>query len=130
LPEGLIKHIVGDRVHQSDFKSSDGCDFFRRDEKLQGSALPDQAWQALRASPAGHETQSGTTMSKDSIGSGDPTVTSEREIETSAHAVAFDHGDDRRWIADDRVHQRLSHGGELVSFGPGQWGDFIQVGTD
>jgi hypothetical protein len=69
-------------------------------------------------------------MSEDGVGCGDPAVTGEREIKTSAHAVAFDRGDDRHGIAGDCVHERLSHARELVGFRTGQCGDFVQVGAD
>ena len=95
LTQRLRNRIVGDGIHHSDFEGSGGGDFFRGDEKLERSALPDQARQALRTSPSGHEAESGAAMSKDGMGRGDPAVTGEREIETSAHAVAIDGGDDR-----------------------------------
>src|ERR1035437_5949343 len=79
-------------------------DFFRGGEKLQRSSLSDQARQALRSSPSGHEAKSGAAMSEDGVGSGDSSVTGEREIEASAHAVAFDGGDGGRGIAGDCVH--------------------------
>ena len=82
--------IVGDRIDHSYFEGSGSGDFFRGDEKFQRSALPDQARQALRASPSGHEAESGTAMSEDGVGRGDPAMTGEREIQSSAHAVAFD----------------------------------------
>ncbi len=69
-------------------------------------------------------------MSEDGMGRSDSAVTGEREIKTSAHAVAFDRGDDGSGIAGDRVHQRLSHDGELVGLGAAERGDFIQVGAD
>jgi len=130
LTQGRGDGIVGDCFHHSDFERLDGGDFFRGDEKLQRSTLPDQAWQALGASPAGHEAESGAAMSEDGVGRCDPAVTGERKIKTSAHAVAFDRGDDGEGIAGDCVHECLSHGGELVGFGPGERGDFVQVGAD
>jgi hypothetical protein len=96
------------------------------------SALPDQARQTLRTSPSGHEAESGATMSEDGVGRGDPAVTSERKIQTSAHAVAFDRGDDGGGIAGDCIHECLPHGGELAGFAARQCqcGDFIQVGAN
>ncbi len=129
-PQCLRHGIVGDRIHQSNFESSRGGDFFRRDKKLQRSSLPDQSRQALRPSPSRHEAEGGATMAKNSVGRGDPAVTGEREIETSAHAVAFDRGHDRRGIAGDGVHQRLSHGREFISLRAGQRGDFVQICAD
>ncbi len=130
MTQGLGDGIVCDCIHQSDFEGSGGGDFFCGDKKFQRSALPDQARQPLRASPSGHEAESGAAMSEDGVGRGDPAVTGEREIKTSAHAVAFDGGDDRGGIAGECVHECLSRGGELVGFGTGQCGDFVQVGAD
>jgi hypothetical protein len=56
---------------------------------------------------------------KKAWGRGDAAVTGEREIGASAHAVAFDGGDDGGGMAGDRVHQSLNCGGEIVSFGAG-----------
>ena len=69
-------------------------------------------------------------MAKHRVGRGNSAVAREREVESSAHAMAFDGSDDRGGVACDRVHERLSHGGELVGLGPGQRGDFVQVGAD
>ena len=131
MAHSLSDRIIGDCIHQSDFEGSDGGDFFRGNEQLERPALPDQAWQALRAAPSGHEAESGAAMSKDCVRSGDPPVTGERKIKPSAHAVAFDRGDDGDGIAGDRVHERLSHGGELAGFRAAQWegGDFVEVRT-
>lgn len=130
LTQRLRNRIVGDGIHHSDFERLCGGDFFRGDEKLERSALADQTRQALRTSPSGHEAESGAAMSKDGVGRGDPAVTGEREIETSAHAVAINGGDDGDGVAGDCVHECLSHGGELAGFGAGQCGDFVQVGAD
>src|SRR5208337_4814879 len=125
LTQRLGNGIVGDCVHQSNFERARGGNFFRGDEKLQRSAFPDQARQTLRASPPGHEAESGAAMSEDGVGRGDPAVTGEREIKTSAHAVAFDRGNDGGGITGDCVHEGLSHGGELASCGAGQHGVFF-----
>src|SRR5208282_2675141 len=90
---------------------------------------PDQARQALRASPSGHEAESGAAMSEDGVRCGDPAVTGEREIETSAHAVAFDGGDDGGGIAGECVHECLPHGGETIGFGTGQCCYFFKFGA-
>jgi hypothetical protein len=42
-PERLGDRIVGDRVHQSDFKGTLDGDLFRSDEKFECSTFPDQA---------------------------------------------------------------------------------------
>ncbi len=120
LTQRLGNGIVRDCIHQSNFERAGGGDFFRGDEKLQRSALPDQARQTLCTSPAGHEAKCGAAMSEDGVGRGDPAVAGERKIKTSAHAVAFDRGDDGGGIAGDCVHQCLSHGGEPIGFGAGQ----------
>jgi len=130
MTHGRGDGIIGDSIHQSDFERSRGVNFFCGDEEFQRSGLPDQARQALRASPSGDEAECSAAMSEDGLGCGDPAVTGEREVETSAHAVAFDGGDDAGRIAGDCVHQCLSHGGELVGFGTGQCRDLMQVGAD
>ncbi len=48
-------------------------------------------------------------MTEDGVGRGNPALTGQREVQTSAHAVAFNRGDDLRGIAGNGVHQRLSH---------------------
>jgi len=130
LPERYGYGIFGESIHQSNFESSGGWDFFCGNEKFQSLALPDQAWQALRASPSGHKTEGGAAVSENGVGSGDPAVTGEREIKASAHTVAFDGGNDGGGIAGDCVHERLSHGGELIGLGAAEGSDFIQVGAD
>src|ERR1035437_3576687 len=101
LAQRLGNGIVGDCIHQSNFERASGGAFFCGDEKLQRSAFPDQAWQALHTSPSGHEAESGAAMSEDGVGSGDPSVTGERKIKTSSHAVAFDRGNDGGGITGD-----------------------------
>ena len=105
--------IVRDCIYQSNFERASGETFSAAIKELQRSALPDQARQALCASPPSHEAESGAAMSKDGVGRGDPAMAGERKVEASAHAVAFDRGDDGGGIAGDCVHQCLSHGGEL-----------------
>ncbi len=58
-------------------------------------------------------------MSEDGVGPCDPAVTGEREVKASAHAVAFDRGNDCGGIACDRVHESLSDGGERIGLGAG-----------
>src|SRR5208282_6014558 len=99
-------------------------------KKFQRSALPDEARQALRTSPSGHEAESGAAMSEDGVGCGDPAVTGEREIKTSAHAVAFDGGDHGGGIAGECVHECLSHGREPIGFGTGPRSACVKVGAD
>jgi hypothetical protein len=99
--QGFDDGIVGDCIDDSDFERLASGDFFCGDEKLQRSRLPDQAWQALGTSPSGHEAEGGAAMSENCVGRGDPAVTGEREIKTSAHAVAFDRGNNGGGIADD-----------------------------
>jgi hypothetical protein len=130
LTHGLGDGIVRDCINQSDFEGSRGGNLFCGDKKLQRSALPDQARQALRASPSGHEAESGAAMSEDGVGRGDPAVTGEREIKTSAHAVAFDGSDDGDGIARECVHESLPHGGEAIGFGTSQCSDFVKIGAD
>ena len=84
----------------------------------------------MRPTPSGHQAESRAAMSEDGVRSGDSTVTRECEVETSAHAMAFDGGDDRGGIGFDCVHEPLSEGGELVGFRAGQRIDFVQVGAD
>jgi len=69
-------------------------------------------------------------MPKNHVGRGNPAVTDQCKIKTSAHAMSFNSGDDGRWIAGDLVHQRLAHGGELEGLGPLERGDFIQISAN
>ena len=69
-------------------------------------------------------------MAEDGVGSGDPAVTGKREIESSAHAVAFNRGDYGSGITGDRMHQRLSHRGECVGVRTCERGDFVKVGSN
>jgi len=124
----MSHRIVGDGIHQSNFQRPRGGNFFRSHEKLQRPTLPDQSRQTLRSSPSGHEAQSSAAMSEHGVRRGNSAMTSQREIKTSAHAVAFNRGDHRSGIAGDGVHERLSHGRKLIRLRTGQGGNFVQVG--
>lgn len=78
LTQSFGDGIVGDGIHQSHFQGSGGGDLLRGDEKLQRPSLSDQARQALRSSPSGHEAEGGAAMSEDGVRSGDPAMTGER----------------------------------------------------
>src|SRR5271166_2514588 len=123
--------ITGDCIHQSDFERSYSGDFFCRDEHLERSAFSDQAWQALRTSPSGHEAEGGAAMSEDGVGSGNPAMARQRKIKPSAHAMALNRGEDGEGIAGDGVHELLSHSSKPAGCRAtqGQGGDFVEVGA-
>ena len=103
LAQRLGYRIIRDGVYQSKFEGSRRRDFFGGYEKLQRPSLPNQTRQALRASPSRHQAKGSAAMSEDRIRSGNSSMTGEREIEASTHAVAFYGGDDRGGITGDCI---------------------------
>lgn len=114
---GFGDGIVGDCIDQADGECSLCRYFLGGDEQLKRSSLPDQAWQALRSSPASDEAERSAAMAKHRVGRGNSAMTGERQVESSAHAMAFDGSDDRSGKRRDGIHQSLTHLGECVGFG-------------
>jgi len=67
--------------------------FLGGDEQFERSGLSNQARQALRSSPTCDEAESGSAMAEHGIGRGNSAMASEGEIESAAHAMAFDRCD-------------------------------------
>jgi hypothetical protein len=126
---GLLYRVVSQRVYQADLERFGGRDFFHGKEHLQCPAFSDQAREPLRATPAGDESERRSAMTEDGIWRGDATMTSKCKIQSSTHAVAADDSDHWSRKVLNRIHQALADLGEFVSFGPGESGDLIQVGT-
>src|SRR3954466_15532303 len=82
--------IVGKLVDESDAQRVRRVELFGGEEHLQRAALADEPGQALRASPAGHQSERGAAMSEDRVGRGDTAGAGERQVEAAAHAVSRD----------------------------------------
>src|SRR6266536_2186583 len=68
--------IVGDGIDESDLEGAGGVHFFGGDEEFQRNSPPDQARQALRSTPAGHQTEGRAAVSEHGMLRSDPPVTS------------------------------------------------------
>jgi hypothetical protein len=68
-------------------------------------------------------------MAEDGVRPGDPARTSQRQIESSAHAVAVNRSNCGSGEAGDSVHQALAHLREAKCLASVQVGDFKEVGT-
>jgi hypothetical protein len=69
-------------------------------------------------------------MSENCVRGCNSAVTRKREVDTSAHAMTFDSGNDGSGIDADCVHQLLADGGERVGLWTGQGVDLVQIGAD
>jgi len=68
-------------------------------------------------------------MTEYRVWAGDPARAGKRQVESATHAISVNRGDSWRREASDGIHERLSHGSEPKSFGPGECGDLVQVGS-
>ena len=121
--------IIGEGVDQADLQGARGGNFFRGEEHLQRASFADEARQALRAAPSGDEAEGGAAMSEERVRAGDAAIAGEREIESASHAIAVDGGDGRSGKVGDGAHQALAHVGEAKSFGAGERGDLVEIGS-
>jgi len=104
--DGIIRHCV----YQANFQRAPRGDPFGGYKQLKRPSLPYDARKALRPSPTRDQAQGGAAMAEHRRGRGDPAVAREGEVQSSAHAVAFDGGDNGGRIAGDRVHECLPQG--------------------
>ena len=120
--------IVRHRVHQAEALGFRRIHFLRRCEHLQGAGFADEAGQALRAAPAGNQTEGGAAMTKHGVRPGHTVVAGERQVQAAAHAVAVNSGADRGREAGNQVHEFLPSAGKFQRLGAIKGGDFMQVG--
>ncbi len=116
---GFGDGILGECVDQADGKCSLRRDFLGCDKQLERSSLSDQARQALRSAPTCDEAERCSAMAEHRVGRGNSVMASEREVESSAHAMAFNGGDYGSGKSGDGIHQSLTHLREFVGFGTG-----------
>jgi hypothetical protein len=128
-PRRFGHRIVGNSIDQSDLERPSSGNFFGGDEEFQRWSLPNQAGQTLRSSPARDEAEGGAAMSENRVRCGNPMMTSEREIESPAHTMAFYGRNHWPRVSGDRVHEGLSHSREVAGFLAVEGSNLIEVGS-
>ena len=121
--------IVGDGINQPIPQGIAGVQLLGSEKHLQRAGLTNEPRKALGASPSGDETQGGAAMSEDGVRAGDSVMAREREVQSSAHAVAVNGSDGWSREVGDAVHQPLPHLGELEGFGAVQLGNLTEIGS-
>ena len=125
----MLSRIVCDRRDQTEHQRLACGERLRQQEHLQRSRFADKARQALRTAPSGHDAERCPAMPEDRGSGGDAQIACERQIESAAHAVAFDGSDDRRGVSIDCLHQPLPCRGERERVSGLQRADLLQIGA-
>jgi hypothetical protein len=120
--------VLGDCVYQPIKQGVAGMQLLGGEKHLQCAGLTNDPRKALGASPAGDETEGSAAMSKDSVWARDSVTACERQVESTAHAVALNGGDRRSREVGNGIHQALSHVRELERFSAVEFDDLVEIG--
>jgi len=101
-----------------------GCE-----KHLHSSCLSNESRQPLCSTPPGDQAQGSAPMPEDGMRPGDAPRACQRQVESSAHAVAVNRRNRRSGKLSDSIHQRLSHLCEAKSLRAGECADFGKVST-
>ena len=93
------------------------------------SARAEDSGHALRAAPAGHDSESGAAVGESCVWCGDANVAGQGEVESAAHAVAADGGDDRLRAFFDGFHGGAAELREVECLIRGENGNFSEFGS-
>ena len=99
-----------------------GCE-----KHLHSSCLSNESRQPLCSTPPGDQAQGSAPMPEDGMRPGDAPRACQRQVESSAHAVAVNRRNRRSGKLSDSIHQRLSHLCEAKSLRAGECADFGKV---
>ena len=120
--------IIRDSVDQAYAQGFAGMNFLGPGKQSEGSRFSNETRKTLCATPSGHQSKRRPTVSKDGVRRGDAAMTGERQIESSTHAVTFDHREYWAREALDDVHQLLANPCERKASGGVERLNLSQVG--